>query len=154
MKKKKAHTAHVTLTVARSKDFKAVPGGAYTKCKVTLRENTGRVESRPDGGHAVHDCGIGPVVFKVGISPRGSYLPAGIAFEHTKALKGSKKIGARHVRENFPAAKVFLRGGVLEFTDECKSVTAGHSFEYYVLIQRRDGALGIIDPGIHHDPPN
>jgi hypothetical protein len=150
MKKRKAHTAHVTLTVARPRDFKAVASGAFTKCKVALSEKTGRVESGPNGDHTIHDCARGPVVFKVRISPKGAYLPAGVAFEHTKALKGSRRMKSRHVRENFPSGKVSLRGGVLEFTDECRPITAGHSFEYYVLIQRRDGALGIIDPGIQH----
>jgi hypothetical protein len=151
MKKNKGHTAHVTLTVTRPANFKRVTSGAFTKCAVALSEKTGRVESGPGGNHTVHDCARGPVVFKISIAPKGAYLPAGVAFEHTKASKGSKKMKARHVRDNFPPGKVSLRGGMLEFTDECSAISAGHSFEYYVLIQRKDGALGIIDPGIQHD---
>jgi hypothetical protein len=153
MKNKKVHTAYITLTVARPKDFKIVPSGAFTRCKVSLREKTGRVEPGPDGVHKIHDSKLGPVVFKVKISPKGAYSPAGIAFEHRKA-RGAKKLKPGHLGANFPSEKVSVRGGILTFVDECKPSTAGHSFEYYVLIQRRDGALGIIDPGIQHDPPN
>jgi hypothetical protein len=153
MSKKKAHIAYVTLTVAKPSDFKAFPSGAFTKCRVSLKEKTGRVESGPDGAHRIHHSELGPVVFKVGISPKGGYLPAGIAFER-KGARGKGKLKPGHVGANFPAEKVSISGGILTFTDECKSNTAGMSFEYYVLIQRRDGALGIIDPEIHHDPNN
>jgi hypothetical protein len=153
MKTRRAHTAHVTLTVARPGDFKPIPGG-YTKCKVALSEKTGRIKLGPGGLHKVHESRRGPVIFKVAISPKGTYVPAGVAFEHTGGRKGSKKLKPRHVRANFPAGKVGLGGGVLTFVDECKSNATGSSFEYYVLIQRKDGALGVIDPGIQHDPTN
>jgi hypothetical protein len=155
MKKRKAHIANVTLIVTHPKGFRAVPaakGGAYTRCKVVLRSNTGRVESGPNNHHVVHHCEHGPVVFKVRISPKGAYHPTGVAFEHTKAPRGAKKLKAGAVCDNFPSDKVAIRDGVLEFTDNCHACTAGMSFEYYVFIQRKDGKLGIIDPGIAHDP--
>ena len=154
MKKKRAYIANVTLTVTDPKDFSAIPnakGDAYTRCKVALSPKTGRVEMGPDNHHIIHQCHRGPVDFKVRVSPKGVYLPTGIAFEHTKAPKGAKKLKTGAVRDNFPIDKVVIRDGVLKFTDKCNSNTAGMSFEYYVFIQRKDGELGIIDPGIAHE---
>ena len=155
MKKKKAYVANVTLTVANPRHFRAFPhakGDAYTRCKVALSPRTGRVEMGPDNHHTIHQCRRGPVVFKVRVSPKGVYHPTGVAFEHTKAPRGVKRLKHPAVRDNFPVEKVVIRDGVLEFTDKCNSNTAGMSFEYYVFIQRKDGALGVIDPGIKHDP--
>jgi hypothetical protein len=156
MKTKKKDIAYVTLTVAAG-DFCVVPDikhyTRYTKSSVALKSKGDRVTlDAATKQFTVHHCKRGAVEFRVAIAPKGAYVPCGISFGPGQTPPRGRRATLGAARANFPTDEVLMRGGVLTFTDKCDPNTLGMSFEFYVLIQNGSGDLGIIDPGIQHDP--
>jgi hypothetical protein len=94
--------------------------------------------------------------------PNEDYYPVGVAF---KMLKGAEpelmkvprgaraKIERRLTDLNFSQSKIGCDKHKLTFTDEFRDKGHDARYEFSVVIQRKcDGAIGIIDPDIIHEP--
>jgi hypothetical protein len=93
--------------------------------------------------------------------PNEDYYPVGVAF---KMLKGAEtklkvslgnpaKIDKRLTDLNFSQSKIGCDKHELTFTDEFRDKGHDAQYEFSVVIQRgSDGAIGIIDPDIIHEP--
>jgi hypothetical protein len=80
-----------------------------------------------------------------------SYYPIGIAFvrESTRNESDAQRLGFL----NFPQSETRMKGRTLSILDTFKDRSKRIRFKFSVIIQRgSDGAIGIIDPGIVHEP--
>ena len=80
-----------------------------------------------------------------------NYYPLGIAFvrENGRSETDAQRLGFL----NFPQSETRPKGRTLSITDTYKDRSQRVRFKFSVIIQRgSDGAIGIIDPGIVHEP--
>ena len=81
---------------------------------------------------------------------KNRYYPAGITFvrEDGKGLSEELLLGRTHL----PQRRIVIDGQTLTFTDRFKKGKETVRYKFSVVIQRgRDGAIGIIDPGIENN---
>jgi hypothetical protein len=85
------------------------------------------------------------------ISPK-NYFPIGIAFELRGGIacpEDEERLGFL----NFDQVKIRPDGNSISVTDEFKDLDADDRYKFSIIIQRgSDGRIGIIDPGIRHEP--
>jgi hypothetical protein len=152
-------TANVLLTVIEFNEITNIRHATpTTMTDIQLLGTNSRV-TQPQGARnsaILNVTGGGPLNFHFMISPgttRTVYYPVGIGFKlKTPGLSADKQCIAR---QNFASDAVHIYGTSLFFTDDYRQESYGDLFTYYVIIQREDGQVGIIDPGIlHTNPPS
>lgn len=113
--------------------------------RVSIRKNKPLTLRIRPGGATIH--------FAI-VTPSGgakAYYPVGIAFVRNSKPGYHRKDKDRIGRLNFLQSQIRPEGNCLYITDSFKDETHDDRYKFSVIIQRvRDGAIGIIDPGIDH----
>lgn len=150
----------VTLTVTKFVDVlksRARGGARNTKCKM-------KIANHPDawmtkgikGGPPRLNIAKGGATICFWIKsadPGYNYFPLGIAFKRWKDSAPRNKKKDTLGRTNFSFASMHLYGRSLYITDNFNDCGADDRYKFSVIIQRQhDGAIGIIDPPLDHDP--
>jgi hypothetical protein len=149
--------ANVLLTVQKFHGLTDMPNALpKTKSRIQLLGTNARVKVYRGGriGTILKVSGVGPLNFNFTISAgksKTTYYPLGIGFKLKK--KGVSKSEEFIARRNFASAEMHVYGTSLYFTDNYIPSAYGDLFEYYIIIQREDGRVGVIDPGIWHTNP-
>lgn len=145
---------HVHVTQFHPLPIKHNSPFAYSDCSLHVNPAHPRVTiiSHPQLGPTVHVAGRQGLVLEFLLIPREGrrtlYQPIGIAFlqqQEESPLVGRDVIGA-YV---FPLrSRLLFPGGISVMDQKCVGL-----FKFTLLIQRvGDGALGLLDPGVEHDP--
>jgi len=142
----------VTITVTQFKDVLATQA---LKRDTDFLMTMGKEDPRAyiDGDNLFIKSPGAPVRFSVDSAAGDpeNYYPVGIAFVREREHNTSDK--QRLGLLNFPQNE--SRGDVRSFliTDSYQDVAKGVRYKFSVILQRgSDGIIGIIDPGIEHDP--
>ncbi len=145
-----AKPVEIRITVTRFREVlapsKASPSTSYT---MDLARKDRRAYIK---GEDLYIKGVrAGIRFTVAAADKKNYYPIGIAFvrESTRNESDAERLGFL----NFPQSEIRMKGRTLSILDTFKDRTKTIRFKFSVIIQRgSDGAIGIIDPGIIHEP--
>lgn len=153
-------TARISITVI---DFHALGGEqSCSKAEITLTDTgRGRV-SQGRANDAIVVYGEVYLDFDVHARQRDrySYSPVGMSFKETSGGE-AKEAGGHDSRDRphcdplghaaFPVRTTVSKGDTMQLTLLDANPEPGE-FDFSVIIQRSDGALGVVDPKIHNNP--
>jgi hypothetical protein len=146
--------AEVTITVIRFSDVlsaKPARGGRGTGYTLKLRKKHPQVSLKGDDIYVKSPGAI--IRFTLTPSPgeKESYFPLGIAFVREGECNRDdlERLGLL----NFPQGQTRVDGHSLVIADSYKDDEPNIRYKFSVVVQRgSDGRIGIIDPGIRHEP--
>jgi len=150
-------TVEITITVTKFVPVLAAIGKRQTPHTMAMLEQDESKRVWITGGKIIHIRPGGATLrFRiVNGNPKDdtTFLPLGIAFER-KGDKISTRDSADRIGElNGFQSKIVPSEDCIEVTDNYKDPEHDDFFEFSIVIQNRvTGQIGIIDPGIDHEP--